>query len=414
MIAEKMRGKALGKGAFEVAKEVKDAEKIYGKEHVLNCTHGTMYGEYEAFTVLNTVDKLFIKIPAVDIFGYAAGVSGSAEYKSAVKKNVFGKYETSFDKSYIGVTATPGGTGAITNTIRGYMDAGQKILLPCYMWESYVNIASSCQLGYETYSLFDGEKFNIKDFAEKVLNMAKTQHKVLAIINDPCQNPTGYSLTFEEWQEVVEILKEAAKYGDVILLNDISYIDYDFRGQDEARKYMTLFNGLPENILIMIAYSMSKSYTCYGVRVGAQVAVSSSKAVIDEFDTNSSFLCRTTWSNISRAGMKLLSDIYEDENLLKQVEKERNEARETLEKRAEIFVREAKKEGLALCPFRSGFFMTIPVSENKTEIITDLKEKKIFVLPTAGGIRVAFCSVPCKKLETLPKEITDSIKKFNK
>lgn len=414
MIAEKMIGKALGKGAFEVAKEVKDAEKIFGKEQVVNCTLGTMYREDETFTVLSTVDKLFREIPAVDIFGYAAGVSGSAEYKAAVKRNIFGKYESSFDKSYIGITATPGGTGAIVNTIRGYMDAGQKILLPCYMWESYVNIASSNQLGYETYSLFEGEKFNIKDFSEKLLNMAKEQHKVLAIINDPCQNPTGYSLTFEEWQEVIEVLKEAAKYGDVILLNDTAYIDYDFRGQDEARRYMTLFNGLPENILIMIAYSMSKSYTCYGVRVGAQVAVSSSKAVIDEFDTNSSFLCRTTWSNISRGGMKLLADIYGDENILKQVEAERNEARGILEKRAEIFLKEAEKVNLPLCPFRSGFFMTIPVSENRDEIIADLKEKKIFVLPTVGGIRVAFCSVPCKKLETLPKEIADSMKKFSK
>ena len=69
MIAEKMIGKALGKGAFEVAKEVKDAEKIFGKEQVVNCTLGTMYREDETFIVLSTVDKLFREIPAVDIFG---------------------------------------------------------------------------------------------------------------------------------------------------------------------------------------------------------------------------------------------------------------------------------------------------------------------------------------------------------
>ena len=326
MIAERMIGKALGKGVFEVAKEVKEAETKFGKEQLVNSTLGTFYGEDENLTVLSTVDKLFREIPAAEIFGYASGISGSNEYKEAVKENVLDIYKSSFDKSYIGVTATPGGTGAIHNTLKAYMDCGETVLLPEFMWEAYKSLAAANGLKYDTYTLFDRNAFNISSFSEKVLKMAKNQHKVLAVINDPCQNPTGYSLSFEEWQEVIEVLKEAAKYGDVILLNDTAYIDYDFRGQDEARRYMTLFNGLPENILIMIAYSMSKSYTCYGVRVGAQVAVSSSKAVIDEFDTNSSFLCRTTWSNISRGGMKLLADIYGDENLLKQVEDERDEA----------------------------------------------------------------------------------------
>lgn len=414
MIAEKMIGKVLGKGAFEIAKEVKDAEALYGKEQVINCTLGTLYREDGTLTVLDTVDKYYREIPAPDIFGYAAGVSGSAEYKAAVKKNVFGVYETAFDKSYIAVTATPGGTGAISSTIKGYMNPGQKILLPNYRWEAYVSLAAANDLGYENYSLFDGNGFNLKDFSEKVINMAKEQKKAFIVINDPCQNPTGYSMSLEEWQAVIEILKEAAKFGDIVLLNDIAYLDYDFRGQVESRKYMTLFNGLPENILVVIAYSMSKSYTCYGMRVGAQVAVSSSKAVIDEFDSNSSFLCRATWSNISRGGMKLLSDIYGSEDLLKKVETERNETRDLLIKRAEIFLKEAEAVGLELCPFRSGFFMTIPVKENINEIVNDLKEKKIFVLPTVGGIRVAFCSVPCNKIGLLPKAIAESIKKYSK
>lgn len=414
MIAEQMIGKVLGKGAFEIAREVKEAEAVFGKEQVINCTLGTLYNEDGSFTVLNSVDKLYRQIPAADIFGYAPGVSGSADYKTAVKKNVFGVYESSFDKSYMGVTATPGGTGAISSTMKGYMDAGQKILLPSYRWEAYVSLAASDQLGYETYSLFENGKFNIKDFSEKVMNMAKTQHKVFAVINDPCQNPTGYCMTVEEWKAVIDVLKEAAKYGNVILLNDIAYIDYDFRGEVESRKYMTLFNELPENILVVIAYSMSKSYTCYGVRIGAQVAISSSKAVIDEFDSNSSFLCRATWSNVSRGGMALLAQIYGDDALLKTVEAERKAVTELLKKRADIFLKEAENAGLELCPFVSGFFMTIPVKENITEIVNDLKEKKIFVLPTLGGIRVAFCSVPCEKIALLPKAIAESIKKFVK
>ena len=282
------------------------------------------------------------------------------------------------------------------------------------MWEAYKHLAAANGLKFDTYSLFDRDGFNLSSFSEKVLKMVKKQHKVLAVINDPCQNPTGYSLSLEEWKSVVEILKEAAKYGEVILLDDIAYLDYDFRGAAKSREYMTLFNGLPENILVIIAASMSKSFTSYGLRVGAQVAVSSSPKVIEEFDTASTFLCRTSWSNTTRGGMKLLAEIYENENLLKEVEDEREEKIILLEKRAEIFLREAKKEGLITCPFRSGFFITIPLKENAAEIIADLKSKKVFVLPVLGGMRIALCSVPCNKIEKLPKILAESIKKFNK
>lgn len=414
MIAERMIGKSLSKGAFEISKEVKEAEAEYGKDNVINSTIGTFYGEDENLSVFNTVERTYKSLSDVELFGYAPGISGSAEYKEAVLENIFGVYRASFDKSFFGVSATPGGTGAIHNTLKAYGDCGDTVLLPEFMWDAYKSIAAANGLNYEIYSLFDGDAFNLSSFSEKVLETVKAKHRVIAIINDPCQNPTGYSLSLDEWKAVVEVLKEAAKYGDVILLNDTAYIDYDFRGAVKSREYMTLFNGLPENILVIFAFSMSKSFTSYGVRVGAQVAVSSSKKVIEEFDVSSTFLCRTSWSNTSRGGMKLLSEIYSNKNLLEELEAERNEKVALLEKRAKIFLEGLKKENIISCPFRSGFFITIPLKENAKEIIADLKSKKVFVLPVQGGMRIALCSVPCKKIEVLPKFIAESIKKFNK
>lgn len=416
MIAKRMVGKSLSKGAFEISKEVKEQEAKFGKDAVINSTIGTFYNEEENLDVIDTIENLYKSLKAVDIFGYASGISGSAEYKEAVKENVFGVYKSVFDeKSFVGVSSTPGGTGAIHNTLKGYMDAGETVLLPNFMWDTYKNLAAANDLKYELYTLFDEDNFNLKDFSEKVLNIAKAQKKVLVVINDPCQNPTGYSLSLDEWKEVIEILKKAAEYGEVILLNDIAYIDYDFRGAVKSREYMTLFTGLPENILVIMAFSMSKSFTSYGIRAGAQVAISSSKKVINEFDITSTFLCRTSWSNTSRGGMSLLSEIYKNKDILKEVEDKRTEMTKLLEKRANIFLKDAKESGLKICPFRSGFFVTIPLSdENKKEIIDDLKSKKVFVLPVSGGIRIAICSVPCKKLNSLAHTIADSIKKFSK
>ncbi|WP_300331336.1 aminotransferase class I/II-fold pyridoxal phosphate-dependent enzyme [Fusobacterium sp.] len=415
MIAQKLIGKEVGKGAFGLAREVKALEKEHGKDSVINSTLGTFFREDEKLAVLTTVEKVYRETETPDIFGYAAGVSGSAEYKTAVKKNLFGKNCDYITKNaFVDVAATPGGTGAIYIAFKGYGNEGNTVLLPEYMWDAYVHLTGANNLNNVTYKLFDGDRFNIKDFSEKLLEVVKRDGRVLAVINDPCQNPTGYSLSHEEWEEVIEVLKEGSKYGDVILINDIAYIDYDFRGRDASREYMKLFVGLPENVVITFAYSMSKSYTSYGLRTGAIVAVSSSKKVMDEFTIVAEYLCRSSWSNVSRGGMALLTKVYSDEKILEAVNDERNEWVDLLKRRANIFMEEAKKVGLETCPFRSGFFITIPLEKNKSEIVEDLKTKKTFVLSVKKGIRIAICSISCKKLEILPKLIKDSIEKFNK
>ena len=67
------------------------------------------------------------------------------------------------------------------------------------------------------------------------------QKKVVAIINDPCHNPTGYSLSDDEWNAVIDVLNELSKQGPVILLNDIAYIDFAYRGE-QARDYLRNFD----------------------------------------------------------------------------------------------------------------------------------------------------------------------------
>ena len=62
----------------------------------------------------------------------------------------------------------------------------------------------------------------------------------------------------------------------------MAYIDYA-GDPDEVRSFLKYFEDLPENILLAVAYSMSKSFLVYGMRSGALIGVSSSKTVAEEF-----------------------------------------------------------------------------------------------------------------------------------
>jgi aspartate/tyrosine/aromatic aminotransferase len=399
-----------GGGVFGLLKDANEKEKQIGKDKVIKSVIGSLFDEDENFFVLPIVEKTFKNLPAIELFNYAAGITGSNEYKESVKKNIFGSHIGAFDNSFVSVVASAGGTGAIHNAFKGYMDVGQTVLIPDIAWESYTLVASANGLKYEEYKMFDGQGFNLVNLREKTLRLVKKDKKVLILLNDPCQNPTGYSLSDDEWKEIVELLKEASKFGDVILVNDVAYIDYDFRGREKAREHFKLFVGLPENIISIIAFSISKALTGYGLRLGAEIAISSSKNVIEEFNKTADVLCRTTWSNVNRGAMALFVKIMTDEVLRKQFEKENKDMVELLKQRSDYFISEAKKVNLDILPFEAGFFLTVPVKESILDKVVDkLKEKNVFVLKLVVGLRIAICSMPKEKCKLLPAIIKAAI-----
>ena len=151
----------------------------------------------------------------------------------------------------------------------------------------------------------------------------KGQDSLLVIINTPAHNPTGFSLTEEDWDGVLALTKKYAAQGKKMsILVDIAYIDYAGE-KNETRKFMDKFAGLPDNVLIMFSFSMSKGYTMYGQRTGALIGLSSSKEVIEEFKEINKYTSRATWSNINRGAMTLLTKIQQDKTALAQFEKER-------------------------------------------------------------------------------------------
>ncbi len=76
---------------------------------------------------------------------------------------------------------------------------------------------------------------------------------------------------------------------------------------------MKQFENLPENMLVLVGYSMSKAFTFYGLRSGALVCLSSSVEVADEFLAAATFSSRACWSNGTRGAQKLLANVYSDE-----------------------------------------------------------------------------------------------------
>lgn len=138
----------------------------------------------------------------------------------------------------------------------------------------------------------------------------------------------------------------------ITLLVDVAYLDYA-GDEDEHRKFFPLLEDFPSNVLVIVAYSLSKSCTMYGMRSGAMICMTQDKEIADEFKTVCSFSSRGTWSNCNRAAMATISSIYMDEALLAKVTKERQGYCSMLVDRGNTFADTAKSIGLKTVPFQA-------------------------------------------------------------
>ena len=376
-----------------------------GKEKVVNATIGALLDDDGELIVLSSVNDVFKKLSPKEFAEYAP-ISGTPEFKKAVKQDALRGYEP---KGFVEASATPGGTGAIRNTIANYTDRGDSVLVADWYWSPYGTIAAEQGRKVETFTFFNDErKFNAEDFRAKAESLLSKQQRLVIILNTPAHNPTGYSLTTEDWNNVKAVLESLPADKKITLLVDAAYID--FAGdEEEYRSFLPILEEMPENVLTLISHSLSKAYTLYGMRCGALICLAKTEEIAEEFKRVCEFSSRASWSNCARAPQAILSKIYSDPELKAKVFEERQGYREMLLRRGRAFEKAAAECGLEMVPFDAGFFASIPCS-NPDEVAARLEKEGIFLVPLAKGLRVSVASVSEEVCCSLPARILAAMK----
>jgi len=392
---------------FGISSRAKAAIAEKGKDNVISGTIGALLDDDGKLVVLQSVDEVFRSLKPVDYAEYAP-IGGTQPFREAVKKAAFG---SNVPEGYIEAVATPGGTGSIRNVISNYSEPGDKVLTSDWHWAPYGTISSEIGRRIATFELFTEEgKFNADSFREASAALLAEQNSLVIILNTPAHNPTGYSLTDDDWDKVIDILTEEAKCGKAIaLLVDSAYID--FAGdEDKYRSFMPGLARLPENVISIVAYSLSKTFTLYGARCGAMICVAKTPEIAEEFRRVAEYSSRGSWSNSAKIAQVILSRIYSDPELLDKVSQERKIYRDMLAARGKAFSEAAVECSLKIVPYDAGFFVSVPC-DDPDGISRKLEERDVFLVPLAKGIRVSVASLPeetCRKLPAIIKEVMDS------
>lgn len=403
IIAKRSENKKLSSNILTIAAEAREAKKI--NPAVIDGTIGTLYGEDGKMLEFPSIKKIIDSLSYAEKFGYAS-TAGTAKFKEGIARwALMQTYDDVTKDFYYGVIPTPGGSGAIGNTIDNYANEGDSILIPNICWGPYNAMAKERGCSVKNYELFKDGKFNTEDFKKDALELAEKQGRVLAIINDPCQNPTGYALADKDWDEIIECINEISKDKTFVLLYDMAYIDYSHKGLNESREIFRKFKKFNENVMIILAFSGSKTFSLYGLRIGAQMALTKDKEEIELFNYANEFSARATWSNAAKMGVSLVEKLMFNDALKNEFMGELKEASNLLLDRSKLFLKEAKECGLECYTYKSGFFITIPCNGEK--VFDRLKENNIFVVPLKQGIRISLSALSKKEIANLASKIKE-------
>lgn len=399
MVSNHAMGKRLVGDILQISVEAKSQKQL--NPQIIDATVGVLYTETGEFYHFPTVNRILKSLNDEAFYTYAPS-DGGKQYHKAVLKWVFqDQLDAVLSQMHLQVVATPGGTGAVSNSIYTSCDPQDTLLLPDLFWGPYKNMAITNDLKIEYYQFLKENKFNFDDFKKMANTIIEKQQKLVTIINDPCNNPSGYSFTNEELIAVINYMNSMpdVKFS---LIYDIAYFDYAFNNQ--KREKMRILAQANDNIMINICFSASKSFSIYGLRTGAHIIMGKNQELVTTCYDASNYLARTRWSNATKAGISLLTQITQDEKNMQSIMKEIADARELLKMRSDVFIKEAKAVELPLNPYSGGFFMTIPV-ENSNQVFEDLKNLGIYTLPFKNCLRISLSAMPLKDIYGLAAKI---------
>lgn len=355
---------------------------------VINATVGSLFDDEGNLLSFSKMDKI-LKANVNESSRLYASIDGGPLFKENIKKWLFGNYKKGLSTKYkFGACVTPGGTGSLFLSIRNYVDENP-VLIPDIGWGNYKSICKQANKTFKTYPMFKNDKFDTESLIELAKESVSEYGYCTILINDPCQNPVGYSLSEEEIEYLIKQLNLLSKKGIVNLILDVAYMEI----AEEPRRFFKIISRNKAKFFTIICFSGSKLFGVYGYRLGAAIAISENQEAIEEFEDSCKSTARATWSNCNHLIINSFNYFMSKPSLQKQLLKELETYKSLLKERylkaKELFDKEI---GTNCYPYREGFFMIYP-KENASLFCEELIKKDIYLLPLEDKyLRISICS----------------------
>jgi len=347
-----------------------------------------------------------VKLDVKDVFPYASSF-GKIELRETWREKIYKK-----NPSLNTEISLPIVTNALTHGIMVsaymFLDAGEKIILGDLFWGNYKLIL---QNGFDTefsmYSTFKNGKFNTAGFDEK---MSEEKGKKVVIFNFP-NNPTGYTLTNDEAEEIKKIVLKHANQGEkILIICDDAYFGLVYKDGVYKESLFSIFANLHENVVAVKIDGATKEDFAWGLRVGFITFGSKglTKDSMSVLEDKSAGVVRSTVSNVSNLSQSLVLKAFLSKDYQEEKEKNVQILKSRFHKVEKILQDNKYKKYFKPYPFNSGYFMCIELNKeiNSEAVRQKLLNKYDTGIIAIGSIfRIAYSAIREDQIETIFENI---------
>lgn len=384
---------------------VKQAEESYGAR--INATAGVFHDDDNKLKTLPCIQKSFG--PDTNTLNYAP-TRGLKAFREKWLSEMHKKNPSLCNAPITTPIVTNGLTHGINIAGQLFFDENSKIIIADKYWDNYelmCEVAFNAKL--KTFPTFENEGYNLNDIEKNALK--DPIGKKIFIFNMP-NNPTGYSLTKEEQDCVVKIMKKSADIGNkVLVICDDAYFGLNHTDNVAPESLFSKLANAHNNILTVKIDGPTKEELAWGARIGFITigGKSLSKKDIAILDNKIAGAIRTNASSASKpaqeAILKGLNHPMHD--------KQKAEAKAILTERFNVCQKILKKNKNRFAkyftplPANSGYFVFLKLNEKidaekvRTELLQTTENPNIATIHRHDGLRVAYSAVNKKFLPEL-------------
>lgn len=325
-------------------------------------------------------------------FSFYTGMAGILPLREAASNFIEKKYNVSYDPQ-TEVLSTVGATEALTASLLGILNPGDKVLVPApffSLYESLITLARAEAVYIDTSS---------NDFIltpEMIDEAMETQgDKVKAIILNYPTNPTGVTWNREECKAIADTMKN---YPNVFAISDEIYSELVYEGD-----HVSLGEYLFDQTIVI--NGLSKSHAMTGWRLGFTFAP---KEITQEIIKTHQYLVTAASSITQYAGVEALTKGIDDALPM----------REEYQKRRDFIYDTMTRLGFNIAKPNGAFYIFAKIPEgyiqDSYDFCVDLAKKaKVALVPGVafgdageGYVRLSYAS-SMEEIQTAMKRLEE-------
>lgn len=297
-----------------------------------------------------------------------------------------------------------------------FINENTDMILPDLSWGNYNLIFKEfARANLHNFKLLKDQQFNTQHFQQ---TLDKTSSKKVVLLNVP-NNPTGYALSKDESNQIVQILTEHAQQGNhILVIIDDAYFGLTYESSVQSESLFAFLANAHENILTVKIDGATKEDYAWGLRVGfiTYGIKNAHDELYESLIEKTAGLLRASTSNTPHISQSLLLKAFNNPSY----KEDKQQAYNTLKKRYNKIKATLQNpkyvKHVTPLPFNAGYFMCLKPKNVDPEQLRKLLIEKYStgIIVTQELIRISFASVSEENISLLLENIYNACEQLSK